>query len=111
MTGTEYQHTVVEFPTKYPESLGPFYTVLGMNKTVGELSNILMGLLEKSESIVTEKEREQIEIKLGYLLYYIAKTADSCGLTLDTVMQDNINLMTFNRDRLNSINTDMFHKK
>lgn len=111
MTGTEYQHTAVEFPTKYPESLGAFYTVLGMNKTTGELSNILMGILEKNDSSITEKERNLIGTKLGYLLYYIAKTADSCALTLDKIMQDNIDLMTYNRDKMNILNDDIFSKK
>ena len=108
MTGNEYQHEIAEFPSDYPIELGAFATILGMNRELGKLSDTMMKILMKDKAIITDEEKELISIYLGRILFYLSRSAEHCGLNLDTVMSDNITRMN-NELRIKYImNKDMF---
>lgn len=108
MTGNEYQHEVAEFPSDYPIELGTFATILGMSRELGKLSETMMKILMKEKSVIDEKEKAIISSYLGRILFYLARSAEHCGLNLDAVMQDNILRMERERDLQFLMNKDMF---
>ncbi len=108
MTGNEYQHEVAEFPSDYPIELGTFATLLGMTRELGKLSDIMMKILMKEKSVIDEKEKAVISNYLGKILFYLARSAEHCGLNLDTVMQDNILRMSREAQMKYLMNKDMF---
>ena len=108
MTGNEYQHNVAELPSDYPIELGAFATILGMNRELGKLSDTMMRILMKDKAVVTDKEKAIISNYLGRILFYLARSAEHCGLNLDSVMEDNILRLERDRDISFMMNKDMF---
>ena len=108
MTGNEYQHNIAEFPSDYPIELGTFATILGMNRELGQLSNEMLKILRKDKAVITDDEKELISIYLGRILFYLARSAEHCGLNLDTVMQNNVLRMEHERNVKFLMNKDMF---
>ena len=99
MTGAEYQNNILNYNVSYPENLGAFCSVLLMQQEIGKLSNTLVKILSKPDASITEEERHIFAIQLGELLMNLTRTAFHCGLSLDSVMQYNIDL----HNRQNSI--------
>lgn len=108
MTGNEYQHNIFELPSDYPIELGTFATILGMNRELGKLSETMMKILMKDKAVITDKEKAVISNYLGRILFYLARSAEHCGLNLDTVMEDNILRLERERDLNILMNKDMF---
>lgn len=110
MTGNEYQTNVLGFNIDYPESLGPFCTLLRMVEKIGMISSTMVDILNKPDASITDKERELLCIELGYVLEYLTRTIYHSGLTLDTVMQKNVDINRIKEEQRNLINRDIFTK-
>lgn len=110
MTGNEYQTNVLGFDIDYPESLGAFCTLLRMNERLGHLSSIMVDILNKSDASITEKERDMICDELGKILMYLTMTAHHSGLTLDDIMQYNVDVNNTRQKYKNIINNDIFRR-
>ena len=62
----------------------------------------------KDKAVITDKEKAVISNYLGRILFYLARSAEHCGLNLDTVMEDNILRLERERDLNILMNKDMF---
>ena len=110
MTGNEYQTNILGFNIDYPESLGPFCTLLKMMDKIGMLSSTMVTILNKPDASITNKERTVLIDELGEILSYLTRTIYHCGLTLDDVMQNSIDKNKTMDEYKKIIDSDMFRK-
>lgn len=111
MTGNEYQINVLDFNIDYPESLGPFCTLLRMIEKIGIMSSTMVDILNKPDASITNTERDILRNELGEILMYLTRTIYHSGLTLDEVMQRNIDNYNAKQNYENIINRDIFKRK
>lgn len=110
MTGNEYQTNVLGFDVDYPENLGPFCTLLKMMEKIGIVSSTMVNILNKPDASVTDKERDILKFELGEILSYLTRTIYHSGLTLDDVMQTNVDYHNNNKMIKNILQDDIFRK-
>lgn len=111
MTGNEYQKNVLGFNIDYPESLGSFCTLLRMMEKIGNISSTMVDILNKPDASITDKEREILCDSLGDVLMYLTRTIHHSGLTLDDVMQRNIDLNNAKQNYESIVQRDIFRKQ
>ena len=111
MTGNEYQTNVLGFDLKYPEGLGPFCTLLRMMEKIGMMSSTMVDILNKPDASITNKERDILRNELGEILMYLTRTIYHSGLTLDEVMQYNVDKQNNRQEYESIINRDMFKRR
>ena len=105
-TVTEYQH-LAQRTSKYapgqkieadPKLVNG---IIGLNGEAGEVADILKKHLFQGH----ELNREKLIDELGDVLWYIAETAEALGVSLETIMEHNIDKLRtrypegFNSDR------------
>jgi len=110
MTGNEYQTNVMGFDIDYPDNLGAFCTLLRMMERIGYMSSTMVDILNKSDASITNKERDILRNELGELLMYLTRTIYHSGLTLDDVMQYNVDVFTRKQNYKNLIKNDIFRR-
>lgn len=111
MTGNEYQTNVLGFDLKYPEGLGPFCTLLRMMEKIGMMSSTMVDILNKPDASITNNERDILRNELGEILMYLTRTIYHSGLTLDEVMQYNVDKQNNRQEYESIINRDMFKRR
>ena len=110
MTGNEYQTNVLNWNVDYPESLGAFCSTLKMQEEMGRLASTLLKVLNKKDGSITNKERDIFAIQLGEILAYLVRTMYHCGLTMDYVMQLNLDINA-QKEEYNRIDRNNIFKK
>ena len=110
MTGNEYQTNVMGFDIDYPDNLGAFCTLLRMMERIGYMSSTMVDILNKPDASITNKERDILRNELGELLMYLTRTIYHSGLTLDDVMQYNVDVFTRKQNYKNLIKNDIFRR-
>ena len=111
MTGNEYQTNVLGFDLKYPEGLGPFCPLLRMMEKIGTMSSTMVDILNKPDASITNRERDILRNELGEILMYLTRTIYHSGLTLDEVMQYNVDVQNNRQEYENIIYRDIFKRK
>ncbi len=111
MTGNEYQTNVLGFNINYPESLGPFCTLLRMMEKIGYMSSTMVDILNKKDAAITNKERDLLCDELGDILLYLTRTIHHSGLTLDEVMQRSIDVNNARQNYNDIVNRDIFKRR
>lgn len=110
MTGNEYQTNIMNFDIDYPENLGAFCTLLRMMEKIGIMSSTMVDILNKPDASITNTERNILREELGELLMNLTRTVYHSGLTLDDVMQYNIDLYNRKQNYKTILNNDIFRK-
>jgi len=111
MTGNEYQTNVMGFDIDYPDNLGAFCTLLRMMERIGYMSSTMVDILNKPDASITNKERDILKSELGELLMYLTRTIYHSGLTLDEVMQYNVDVYMRKQNYKNLIKNDIFRRQ
>ena len=111
MTGNEYQTNVMGFDIDYPDNLGAFCTLLRMMERIGYMSSKMVDILNKPDASITNKERDILKSELGELLMYLTRTIYHSGLTLDEVMQYNVDVFMQKQNYKNLIKNDIFRRQ
>ena len=111
MTGNEYQTNVLGFNLSYPEGLGPFCPLLLMINKIGDMSSTMVDILNKPDAAITNNERAILCNELGDILMYLTRTIHHSGLTLDDVMQNNVDVNNTKQEYENIIKRDIFQKR
>jgi len=111
MTGNEYQTNVMGFDIDYPDNLGAFCTLLRMMERIGYMSSTMVDILNKPDASITNKERDILRNELGELLMYLTRTIYHSGLTLDEVMQYNVDVFMQKQNYKNLIKNDIFRRQ
>ena len=111
MTGNEYQTNVMGFDIDYPDNLGAFCTLLRMMERIGYMSSTMVDILNKPDASITNKERDILKSELGELLMYLTRTIYHSGLTLDEVMQYNVDVFMQKQNYKNLIKNDIFRRQ
>ena len=83
----------------YPESLGLFYTTLGLAGEAGELCNKVKKVLRDSGGELTQERRVALRDELGDVMWYAATLAYELNTDLGTICTDNINKLASRKER------------
>ena len=110
MTLQEYQEASCSLYGEFPAEFGSFYSSLGIIKSVGNLSEALMKILEKPNAAVTIEERKYLGMLLGDIMTHVSLTANCIGMTLEDVGEIGISKLTAERKREQIQNNDIFRK-
>ena len=88
ITLNEYQEMALETAI-YPEEFKVIYPTLGITGEAGEVSDKIKKLIRdkgyKGGWIESAKDREDIALELGDVLWYVATLAHDIGFTLEQV--------------------------
>lgn len=88
ITLNEYQEMALETAI-YPEEFKVVYPTLGITGEAGEVSDKIKKLIRdkgyKGGWIESDKDREDIALELGDVLWYVATLANDIGFTLEQV--------------------------
>lgn len=92
LTLNEYQSMALETAI-YPEEFKVIYPTLGITGEAGEVSDKIKKLIRdkgyKGGLIEDAKDREDIALELGDVLWYVATLAHDIGFTLEQVAMMN----------------------
>lgn len=92
-TFAEYQRqalTTAVYPKKYSIS----YPALGLAEEAGEVAGKIKKMMR--DGIPLEEQKEKIELEMGDVLWYLANLAHDCGISLEVVVEKNMEKL---RDR------------
>ncbi len=90
MTLNFYMRQAIE-NTIYDDSMGAYYSVLGLCGEAGEVADKLKKIYrDKDWKNITIEDKEDIKKELGDVLWYIAKMCDDLGFTLNEVAETNL---------------------
>lgn len=77
--------------------LGPYVSVIALNKCVGDFSNIIYNMINNQsrttndeQATLDDEQVKKLKIILGDILYVVARTADTVDTTLEDVANINI---------------------
>lgn len=75
----------------YDDSIGPYYSVLGLCGEAGEVADKLKKIYrDKNWKNIEDNDKEAIKKELGDVLWYIAKMCDDLGFDLESVARCNL---------------------
>ena len=75
------------------------------------MSSTMVDILNKPDASITNKERDILRNELGEILMYLTRTIYHSGLTLDEVMQYNVDKQNNRQEYESIINRDMFKRR
>lgn len=92
LTLNEYQSMALETAI-YPEEFKVIYPALGITGEAGEVSDKIKKLIRdkgyKGGPIEDDKDREDIALELGDVLWYVVTSANDIGYTLEQIAMMN----------------------
>ena len=101
MQANEYQG-LAAVTAIYPgqgEVEGLTYTALGLAGEAGEVANKVKKVLRDDDGVLTEEKRHQIKQELGGVMWYIANVCSELGISLDEVLQWNLDELASRAER------------
>ena len=72
------------YPSKYAIS----YPALGLAEEAGEVVGKIKKMMR--DNIPLEEQKEKIQAEMGDVLWYLAALAHDCGLSLQTIAEENL---------------------
>lgn len=105
MTLNEYQDralTTAIHPANTPEDAF-VYRALGLNGEAGEVAEHAKKMMRDDAYIFTRVRRREVAKELGDVLWYVATTAQACGMSLGEIAQINLDKLASRKGR------DMLH--
>lgn len=98
MTINDYQVQAKEFAT-YPENAKFAYLVMGLCGESGEVAEKFKKIIRDKNSEIDEKDREEIAKELGDVIWYVSELSRSLDLSLEEVVEMNINKLQSRKKR------------
>src|SRR5699024_5996202 len=101
MTPNEYQEQA-RTTAIYPHERGLEYVVLGLASESGEIAGKVKKLIRDGKDWNGDKRednRQAIIDELGDVVWYCAELAGQCGVTLEEVMQRNLDKLQSRQER------------
>lgn len=99
MTGNEYQQLAERTNLMDKGSEALYYAALGLAGEAGEVANTTKKIMRDHDHIVTDEKRAEIKKELGDVMWYIARLSSELGLSLDEIMQANIDKLASRMER------------
>lgn len=96
MTINEYQMVAHDF-AKYGDN--KMYPVLGLAEEAGEVCGKFAKLIRDDNEVMTDERREAVIKELGDVCWMVAEVCTNLGVSLEHVMQANIDKLTDRRNR------------
>lgn len=104
MTIKDYEEGVIK-TARYPKKIGLLYCTLGLVGESGEVAEKVKKLYRDKDGLVSPQFRKDIVKELGDVMWYVTNTAKELGLTLEEVMQANLDKVQL-RVKTNTIHGD-----
>jgi len=79
--------------------LGFMTKVLGLAGEAGEVTEDVKKILRDKGGKTTDKDREELVLELGDVMWYIAVVADYLGVTMEEVAEKNIEKLVSRKNR------------
>jgi len=99
MTFQEYQDEARKTAI-YPNKDNNFiYPTLGLAGEAGEVAEKIKKVIRDGNGIVSEEKKEEITKELGDVLWYVANLSKELGISLETVVERNIEKLKSRQDR------------
>jgi NTP pyrophosphatase (non-canonical NTP hydrolase) len=99
MTFKEYQEESRKTAI-YPDKDNNFvYPVLGLVGEAGEVAEKIKKIIRDKEGIVDQESREKVMKELGDVLWYLSQTATELNLSLEEVVNNNIEKLKSRQER------------
>lgn len=89
MTGNQYQ-TLAEKTNTVTGEFALYYATLGLVGEAGEIANKVKKIIRDDNGKITQEKKDDLSKELGDVMWYIARTCNELELSLDNVMQQNI---------------------
>lgn len=104
MNGTDYQ-TLAKRTAHYDPAVALHYLTLGLAGEAGEVANKVKKVYRDGGGTLTPERTAAIADELGDVLWYVAMLCTELGLSLDDVMQANVDKLA-SRDARGAIGGD-----
>lgn len=86
-TFAEYQKAALKTAV-YPKKYAVSYPALGLAEEAGEVAGKIKKMMR--DGIPLDEQREKIELEMGDVLWYLANLAHDCGISLEVVVEKNL---------------------
>jgi len=86
-TFAEYQREALKTAV-YPKKYAVSYPALGLAEEAGEVAGKIKKMMR--DGIPLDEQREKIELEMGDVLWYLANLAHDCGISLEVVVEKNL---------------------
>ena len=84
----------------YPDLGNNFiYPVLGLCGETGEIAEKIKKIIRDKKGVVSGEDKVQIEKELGDVLWYISNVASELGMSLETIVQNNVKKLQDRQNR------------
>jgi len=98
MTGEEYQNKAKKTAV-YPKDVAVYYLTLGLTGEAGEIANKAKKIIRDNNFEITEEVKQNLKKEMGDVLWYIAMLCNELNLSMDEVMQYNIEKLASRMER------------
>lgn len=100
MTFDEYQKLALTTAITHPDPLmDKTIWAMGVAGEAGEVVEKWKKIVAYKEGIVSTEDRAELAKELGDVVWYIAVMADSLGLSMDEIMQQNVTKLQNRKNR------------
>lgn len=98
MTGNEYQQ-LAERSNLMTGDNALNYAALGLVGEAGEIANKVKKVIRDDNNILTDEKRKSIQKEIGDVLWYVSRLSSELGITLEEVMEQNIEKLSQRMDK------------
>lgn len=103
MTADEYQVQAITTAYVDPKHMGTLMEktiwAMGVGGEAGEVVEKWKKIVAYKEGKVTQEDTDELAKELGDVVWYVAVMANSLGLSLDDIMQRNLNKLASRQER------------
>lgn len=83
----------------YNEDVALVYTTLGLVSEAGEVADKIKKAIRDHESEIDDDRIEMVALELGDVMWYVARIADTLGLSLEYIAEKNLAKLNSRKDR------------
>ena len=99
MNFNDYQNAAAKTAT-YPNVGNNYiYPVLGLNGEAGEVAEKIKKVIRQEDGIISKERKQELAKELGDVLWYVAQMVTELGLSLDDVVQMNVDKLASRQER------------
>ncbi len=94
MTFGDYQQQIGNLQADMESERNYVFMVLGLAGEVGEIAEAVKKNLRDGSEDMSDEQREDLKLELGYVLTYVSQFAAKLGLDLDDIAQASVAKLT-----------------
>lgn len=99
MDFSEYQEWTLGVD-RYPRTATRYtFLALGLAEEAGEVVGKIKKAIRDDDGVITSERREAIKKELGDTLWYLSRLASECDITVQEVIDANVEKLTSRRER------------